>query len=266
MAGGGPAADAREISICSTPTEISKRRSTPTDSPARQLRQRLPQDIHHRRTLGGRLLHHVAINSRKMMPTLTWAPAEPAPARSHRWRRQRAPPGRGRGQGRHIYVVDRDAMGKFNATTNNIYQDLTGALGGGVFDAGVLQRHGVLRRRRRRDQSFQDHQAQFGGPASQSALASAIRAPLPAFRRTAPTTRSCGRSRTPVQPCCTPTTRAICTSSTTAARPTQPRSVRRGQQVHHPHDRQRQSLCRDDEQRGSVRAAAVGLHTGETST
>ena len=39
----------------------------------------------------------------------------------------------GAGKDGHIYVVNRDAMGKFNADSNNVYQDLTGVLGGGVF-------------------------------------------------------------------------------------------------------------------------------------
>ena len=39
----------------------------------------------------------------------------------------------GAGKDGHIYVVNRDAMGKFNAGSNNIYQELTGVLGGGVF-------------------------------------------------------------------------------------------------------------------------------------
>ncbi|HKW18724.1 MAG TPA: hypothetical protein VJO35_14550 [Terriglobales bacterium] len=39
----------------------------------------------------------------------------------------------GAGKDAHIYVVDRDAMGKFNANANNIYQDITGALSSGVF-------------------------------------------------------------------------------------------------------------------------------------
>jgi len=39
----------------------------------------------------------------------------------------------GAGKDAHIYVVDRDAMGKFNPSSNNIYQELTGALGHGVF-------------------------------------------------------------------------------------------------------------------------------------
>ena len=39
----------------------------------------------------------------------------------------------GAGKDGHIYVVNRDAMGKFNASSNNIYQELTGVLGGGVF-------------------------------------------------------------------------------------------------------------------------------------
>jgi hypothetical protein len=39
----------------------------------------------------------------------------------------------GAGKDAHMYVVDRDAMGKWNASSNAIYQDITGALGGGVF-------------------------------------------------------------------------------------------------------------------------------------
>jgi PQQ enzyme repeat len=41
----------------------------------------------------------------------------------------------GAGKDRHIYLLDRDAMGKFDASANNIYQDLPSALGGGVFSA-----------------------------------------------------------------------------------------------------------------------------------
>jgi hypothetical protein len=39
----------------------------------------------------------------------------------------------GAGKDSHIYVVDRDSMGKWNATSNQNYQDITGALGGSVF-------------------------------------------------------------------------------------------------------------------------------------
>jgi hypothetical protein len=39
----------------------------------------------------------------------------------------------GAGKDSNIYVVNRDAMGKFNSSSNNIYQELAGALPGGVF-------------------------------------------------------------------------------------------------------------------------------------
>jgi PQQ enzyme repeat len=39
----------------------------------------------------------------------------------------------GAGKDGNIYVVDRDAMGKFNPNANNIYQQIQGALAGGVF-------------------------------------------------------------------------------------------------------------------------------------
>lgn len=39
----------------------------------------------------------------------------------------------GAGKDSNIYVVDRDNMGKFNPNSNNIYQELSGALAGGVW-------------------------------------------------------------------------------------------------------------------------------------
>jgi hypothetical protein len=39
----------------------------------------------------------------------------------------------GAGKDSIIYVVDRDAMGKFNASADQIYQEISGQLGGGVF-------------------------------------------------------------------------------------------------------------------------------------
>ncbi|MGA7816812.1 pyrrolo-quinoline quinone, partial [Caballeronia sp.] len=39
----------------------------------------------------------------------------------------------GAGKDNNIYVVDRDNMGKFNPVTNNIWQEVTGALAGGIW-------------------------------------------------------------------------------------------------------------------------------------
>jgi outer membrane protein assembly factor BamB len=39
----------------------------------------------------------------------------------------------GAGKDSNIYVVDRDAMGKFNPSTNNIYQEIDGVLSGGIW-------------------------------------------------------------------------------------------------------------------------------------
>jgi len=41
----------------------------------------------------------------------------------------------GGGKDKHIYVADRDSMGKWNATTNQIYQDIVGALSGGMYSS-----------------------------------------------------------------------------------------------------------------------------------
>ena len=39
----------------------------------------------------------------------------------------------GAGKDGNLYVVSRDSMGKFNSTSNNIWQELSGALGAGIF-------------------------------------------------------------------------------------------------------------------------------------
>jgi hypothetical protein len=39
----------------------------------------------------------------------------------------------GAGKDAHMYVVDREAMGKWNSSSNAIYQDIAGAIGGAVF-------------------------------------------------------------------------------------------------------------------------------------
>jgi hypothetical protein len=49
----------------------------------------------------------------------------------------------GAGKDAHLYVVDRDAMGKWNGVANQTYQDLTGALGGGVYATPAYFDHTV---------------------------------------------------------------------------------------------------------------------------
>lgn len=44
----------------------------------------------------------------------------------------------GAGKDAHIYVVDRDSMGKFNPNANNNYQDITGALASGVYSMPAI--------------------------------------------------------------------------------------------------------------------------------
>jgi hypothetical protein len=43
--------------------------------------------------------------------------------------------GAGAGKDGHIYLVDRDNMGKWNSATNNIWQDVNGALAGSVYSS-----------------------------------------------------------------------------------------------------------------------------------
>ncbi len=128
----------------------------------------------------------------------------------------------GAGKDGHIYVVNRDAMGKFNASSNNVYQELTGVLGGGVFSMPAYF-NGTLYYGAVGDatQSLQDYQCAGSGAVrrTKAATPSVTRGRLQAFRQTAPVTPSCGRRKIPVQPCCTPTMPAICMNSTTATRP-----------------------------------------------
>src|SRR5450631_3118883 len=41
----------------------------------------------------------------------------------------------GAGKDGNIYVVDRDSMGKFNSSSNQIWQELAGAVPGGVYSS-----------------------------------------------------------------------------------------------------------------------------------
>lgn len=49
----------------------------------------------------------------------------------------------GAGKDKKIYVVDRNAMGKFNSTKNAIWQEIDGQLGGGVFSMPAYYRNVV---------------------------------------------------------------------------------------------------------------------------
>ena len=180
------------------------------------------------------------------------------PARSRRWHGPAhatwpsAP-----GKDGHIYVVDRDSMGKWNASSNQSYQDISGALGGSVFSmpayfnntvyygAGGRHAQGVCRSRTPGCRRARHRQARGR---------SRIRGRLPASRRPATRMGLSGRSKTRIRRCCTPTMRGICRrSSTTRIRRRRPRPVRGRQQVHHADDRQRPGVCRHPERRRGVR-------------
>jgi hypothetical protein len=120
MADTGPAAAPREISIFSMPTEISAPPSMPADFPATATmampssRFRPPADCPWRTT------SRCTTSRRKMIPTVISAPAGlvlPDLTDGSGNVRHLAV---GAGKDGHIYVVNRDAMGKFNASSNNI--------------------------------------------------------------------------------------------------------------------------------------------------
>src|SRR5262249_45750646 len=47
------------------------------------------------------------------------------------------------GKDKKIYIVDRNNMGKFNSSTNNIYQEVDGALGGGCWSMPAYYNNSV---------------------------------------------------------------------------------------------------------------------------
>jgi hypothetical protein len=49
----------------------------------------------------------------------------------------------GAGKDGHLYVVDRDSLGKFNSGSNNIWQDLSGVLGAGIWATPAYFNGGV---------------------------------------------------------------------------------------------------------------------------
>jgi outer membrane protein assembly factor BamB len=49
----------------------------------------------------------------------------------------------GAGKDTNLYVVDRDSMGKFNPTTNNVYQEMPGAFAQGVYSMAAYFNHTV---------------------------------------------------------------------------------------------------------------------------
>ena len=131
----------------------------------------------------------------------------------------------GAGKDTNIYVVDRDNMGKFNASINAIYQELPNALSGGAFSMAALFNSTVYYA------GVGDHLKAFSisnallatTPASESANTFAYPGATPSVSSTEPRTELYGPLKTrTAQGCCTPTTpRTYRTSCTTAIkRPT----------------------------------------------
>ena len=129
----------------------------------------------------------------------------------------------GAGKDGNVYVVDRDSPGRFNPGGNAIWQQLSGALPGGIWstpayfngtvyygDVGsTLKAFTIVNARLAAvPQSQSPSQFPYPGTAPQR------------VGPTAPPTASSGRTRIPIPRCCTPTTQAISPSSfTTATRP-----------------------------------------------
>jgi hypothetical protein len=153
----------------------------------------------------------------------------------------------GAGKDGHLYVVNRDAMGKFNAGSNNIYQELSGVLGGGIFSMPAYF-NGTLYYGAVGDaiKAFKITNAMLAtGPASQTS--NTFRYP-----GTTPSISANGTSNAIVWAAenTTPAVLHAYDASTLhelQQQPgRQPRSVGSGQQVHHSHHREWQSLHGDD--------------------
>ena len=128
----------------------------------------------------------------------------------------------GAGKDGHIYVVDRDAMGKWNASSNQIYQDISGALAGAcsrcrpTSTARCTTAPRGIRSKPSRSPAHASRPRRRRNPRACSRIRERRRgSPRPARRM-----QSCGRWRTRIPRCCTPTTpRTWRTSCTTRARP-----------------------------------------------
>ena len=123
------------------------------------------------------------------------------------------------GKDNHIYVVDRDSMGKFNPTANNIWQELIGTLAGGIWGSpayynGVVYYGGLndnLKALPVSGRSLRPPRRRGVRPLSR------IRARHRPCRRTARVTALSGRRKTARPALCMRTTRAISPSSCTTA-------------------------------------------------
>ena len=129
----------------------------------------------------------------------------------------------GAGKDSNMYIVDRDNMGKFTSNDTGIYQELSGALAGGVWSAPAYFNNTVYYGSS--GQPF-DWRSRSRTPSSprrlphRAATHSAIREQRPAFPLTEPRMELCGRWKREALARYGLSTRQISIrSSTTAARP-----------------------------------------------
>ncbi len=155
----------------------------------------------------------------------------------------------GAGKDGHIYVVNRDAMGKFNAGSNNIYQDLSGGLGGGIFSMPAYFNstlyYGAVGDAIK---AFKITNAKLStGPVVQTSNTFPLSGgDAQHFReRREQRDRVGGRKHNSIRAACL---RRQQSARTLQQQPDgQPRSAGSWQQVHHSHHRERQGLRGDDE-------------------
>ena len=115
----------------------------------------------------------------------------------------------GAGKDNNLYVVNRDSMGKFDPQVNNIYQELDGALPGGVLATPAYFNQKVYFGPRGSPiLAFAITNAKLSTTATaQAAIALVILERHPASRRMASTMLSFGLWRIVLRPCCTLTMR-----------------------------------------------------------
>ena len=175
----------------------------------------------------------------------------------------------GAGKDGHIYLADRDSMGRFHATpsdNSNLYQDVSGALPGGVWSMPAYFNSTL-------------YYGPQGNTLKAFSIISAKIVPTPASQSTQilrlpwnNTRRLCfrrcerhslGRRKRGIEPggparlrCAESVERVLQLES--GAR--EPGRVRPGQQVHHTHDCQRARLCRNTHRRRSFRPPRRATH------
>ena len=170
----------------------------------------------------------------------------------------------GAGKDNNLYVVDRTNMGKFNSTSNNIYQELSGALPGGIWSMPAAFNGNIyygpvgspilafqFKNARLLSSAVAKTTNAFGYPGATPSISSNAR----------PERHRLGRGKLQSRGSLRLQREKSAGNLQLQPGPQRPRPVRPRQQVHHSHDRPRQSLRRHHHRSRRLRPAQI-KHAG----